>query len=693
MDGFFILVQEICMSVSEHVGSGIRSIMHAGQVMHGRFRDVRLFGPVAFGLLTVSLMLPPFGGASTDAVKYVLLLFSFALVCFSLRKGIAGSVIPWFNKWVLLFIGWLTVVTFLARDPLTAFMGGYSRYNSSWLLFALFAAIIWICVYLGVGVRTAIERLVLGISFCISVFGLLQSFGLGFYGGIGSTLSAVPDRVPSLVGNPNFSSWFVAVVLPFAVLYLFRARTAASRIWWAVFTFLSVWSLVIFSSRGSLLAALIGYGVLTCCVLLLRKWRMVVVLVVIGVFAVSLFSGFYTLYRPGQSGTASVIRDSSANDRYVAWDMAGEMLEAHPLTGVGPGNFDQYYWELLPTTRMGGDQYFDDAHNVLLSILAELGIPGFLFITFLFGAAGAIVVRKLFVRGTSKELGSWIAAAAGLAAWLVAALFNPTVIALWVLLAVLLAIIFLEDKTQDYTLRMRIAPRLAWVMSGVLACVLAVGLLVGEYSLVYIIAIEPYHGYPQVASQQSWITRAAAMIEPYHMETRYAAIFIQTRNGLAAPEVRKRIQSAFQLHPYSTRSALVAAQLTADLWYRDHEDGDLKLADQYLHTALQRSSGYPVVESWAAIYYWRTNRPALAQQYAGYATYKQPHYLDNWLLLAKIYREKNNLKGMEFALSRAQELVPGNVDLAKMRKQLRDTGDVHAVELRPGELSTLTRLH
>lgn len=681
------------MLVMEYSKAGVQSFIRAVGTMHHRFRDVRLFGPVAFGLLTVSLMLPPFGGASTDAVKYALLLFSFALACFSLRRGLTGSVIPWLNGWVLLFIAWLSVVTLLARDPLVALIGGYSRYNSSWLLFSLFAATIWVCVYLGVGVRTAIERLILGISFCISAFGLLQSFGLGFYGGIASTLSAVPDRVPSLVGNPNFSSWFVAVVLPFAVLYLFRARTAASRIWWVIYTFLSVWSLVIFSSRGSLLAALVGYGVLTFCVLCVRKWRMALVLAGVGVLAVGLFSGFYTLYRPGESSSASVIQDSSANDRFVAWDLAGRMVGLHPVVGVGPGNFDQYYWELLPTTRMGGDQYFDDAHNVLLSVLAELGVPGFIFITFLFGAAGAIVIRKLYAREMSTELESWVAAAAGLSAWLVAALFNPTVIALWVLLAVLFAFIFLEDKTRGYSLRMRVASRLAWVVSGVLACALAIGLLVGEYSLVYVIAVDSYRGYPQVAAQQSWITRIAAAVEPYHMETRYAAIFIETRNGLPAPEVRKRIQSAFRLHPYSTRSALVAAQLTADLWYRDHADIDLHAADEYLHVALQRSSGYPVVESWAAIYYWRTNRPALAQQYAGYATYKQPRYLDNWLLLAKIYREKDNLKAMESALSRAQALVPGSVDLAKMRKQLRDTGNVRAVELRPGESSTLSRLH
>jgi predicted Zn-dependent protease len=116
-------------------------------------------------------------------------------------------------------------------------------------------------------------------------------------------------------------------------------------------------------------------------------------------------------------------------------------------------------------------------------------------------------------------------------------------------------------------------------------------------------------------------------------------------------------------------------------------------ADAYLRAALTAGNGYPVVESWAAAYYWRTGRLDLAQRYAHYATYKQPRYLENWLLLTKIYSQKGNLKGMEWALDKAHALVPGNLDLAKMRKVLRDTRDVHAVDLRPNDVSTIIRLH
>lgn len=658
--------------------------------IHLRFTQHRLFGPLAFGLLTVSLLLPPFGGASTDAIKYAMLLFSASLVCFSIRNGMEGFTVRWVNIWVFLFILWVTVTTVFARDSLFAFIGAYPRYNSSWFLYTFFAGTVWLCVYLGGGFRATIERLILAIGFCVAAFGLLQTFGVGFYGGIAGTLAPSPDRVPSLVGNPNFSSWFVAAILPFALLYVCRTTSFVRRIGWIFYIFISIWSVVVFSSRGAIAAMVVGCVVFTVCAAAIRQWRVAIAVALFGFLAFGLFSGYYKVYRPQQSDSFLVLQDTSSNDRYVAWALAGQLWSEHAWLGIGPGNFDQYYWEHLPTTRMAGDQYFDDPHNVPLSVLVDMGLPGFALFAFLLAMVGAKVVRLLF---RARELDGWVAATAGMSAWFVAGLFNPAVIALWVLLAVLVAhVVGYMPGRRVVT----VVPRLAvvgWRLGGVALCVLAVGLIVGEYALVYSIALESYHKYPQAVRQQSQVTRLAALVEPYNMEVRYAAVFTDIRAGVPAETLRKEIESVFSLHPYSTRSGLIAAQLTADLWYRDQKAGDLAAADTYLHTALQRSSGYPVVESWAAIFYWRTGRPDLAKRYAHYATYKQPRYLDNWLLLAKIYREQNNLRAMEYALEKAQELTPGNLDLAKMRKQLREAQDVRAVELRPGEATTITRLH
>lgn len=663
------------------------------QTLHIHFREVVLFGPLVFGLLTVVLLLPPFGGAGTDAVKYALLLCSLGLVGFSVRSGMKGAQLVWLNRWVIIFIAWITVLTVTARDPLAAFLGSLPRYNSSWIFFGCFAGTLWLCVFLGKELRGTLERLIMILSACVAVFGLFQSFGVGFYGGIGSTLSVTPDRVPSLLGNPNFSSWFVAAVLPFGLVYFFRAQTIWRKVVWGLFVFLSVWSIVIFSSRGSLLALLVGYVVFVGCMLFARRWRVALGLVGMAVLVVGVFGGYYSLYRPTGGSPISAIQDSSANERFVAWSVAGQMWSTHKWLGVGLGNFDQYYWELLPTTRMGGDQYFDDPHNVLLGVLAEMGLPGFILVTFLFGAAAVFVLRSMLAKPLAAELLSWPAATAGLAAWMVAALFNPTVIALWLLLAVLLASLYVEDQLRVLTLRFWWPSLVAWRLAGLVAVLLSMGILVSEYGLVYAIALEPYRSYPEAMARQARVTRVAVWAAPYMMEIRYANIFSQIRKGASADLVRSRIASTFALHPYSARSALVAAQLSADVWHRDHQQTDLDTGDRYLAQALQRSSGYPVVESWAAIYYWRTERAPQAEQYSRFATYKQPRYLDNWLLLAKIYREKDNLLAMQYALDKAQELAPGNVDLAKMRKLLRDTQDVHAIELRPGELPTITRLH
>lgn len=661
--------------------------------LHEYFREVPLFGSMVFCLLTVVLLLPPFGGAGTDAIKYAMLLLSLGLAGFTLRGDMKGSVLPWLNRWIVVFIIWITIVTVFARDPLAAFLGSTPRYNSSWLFFVSFAGVLWVCVLWGKEFRTVLERLLLILSMCVSVFGILQSFGIGFYGGITSTLSAVPDRVPSLLGNPNFSSWFVAVVLPLGIGYVLRARSVWKKLAWGISAFLSVWSLAVFSSRGSLLAAIVGYMVFIVCMMGARRWRVVLGLVGVAIAVAVVFGGFYTLYRPVSGGGVVTVFDSSANDRFVAWAMAGEMWNKHKWLGVGPGNFDQYYWELLPTTRMGGDQYFDDAHNVLFSVLAEMGMPGFVLVTFLFGAAAVFVVRNMFSKSSSSETMSWPTAAAALAAWLVAAMFNPPVIPVWLLLAVLLAILFLEDRAHMITLHFKWPSRVVGGLVGVVVILLSIGIIVGEYGMVYTIALEPYHSYPDVAARQARVTHFASEIAPYYMEARYGDIFTRIRKGAPASVIRQDIQSAFSLHPDSARSALVAAQLCADLWYRDRQSEDLDRGDAYLQRALLRSSGFPVVESWAAIYYWRTDRMAQSEKYARYASYKQPRYLDNWLLLAKIYREKRNIVAMQFALDKAQELVPGNIDLAKMRKQLRDAHDVRAVELRPGEVSTITRLH
>lgn len=660
--------------------------------VHSQFRTSVLFGPLVFTVLTVCLLLPPFGGASTDAIKYAALLVGGALFCWTLRSG-PYATHPWAYRWVLVWVLWVSASTLLAGDRLYAFLGSYPRYNSSWLVYVLFAGLM--CAVIGLGRKG--ERVAAGLAvlcgFAVALFGVLQAFGIGYYGGIESFFTVRAYRVPSLVGNPNFSSWFVAVLVPFGLLALSRARRLLPLLSWIGFIFLSFWSLVMFSSRGAILAAGVGVAMLIGVLFCLKKIRQASVVLGVAAVSVAIFYQYYTIYRPSiREDVVNIAADSSASERFIAWHMAGEAWRAHPVFGLGPGNFDQFYWEKLPSTLMGGGQYFDDAHNLLFVLLADLGLPGFILFCALLGFAAVVCVAHL--RSRHAE-GWWPAAAAGVGTWVAASLFNPTVVALWVLLALLLGIIFVSHAhTAAREFRLSLPTRLGAVMCGVLLFWIAVGITAGEYALVYSIALEPYRPYYEdAANKQRFMTKWASRLEPYNLEIQYGALATKKQTPESLARMATDVRRAFRLHPESARAALLAAQIMADTYGKTKQDSDRAVSDAYLKEALEKSSGYPVTYVWAAYYYWTTGRVELSERYARIAAAKQPQYYYNWLLLAKQARERGNFQAMTFALSKAQGLVPGNQDLAKVRKQLATTKDVKSFDIIPGEPPVLVRLH
>ena len=61
----------------------------------------------------------------------------------------------------------------------------------------------------------------------------------------------------------------------------------------------------------------------------------------------------------------------SSNGRTETWHTAWQQAEAHPLLGGGAGTYDEFYFQHRRT-----QQSVQDAHNLYLETLAELGPPG-----------------------------------------------------------------------------------------------------------------------------------------------------------------------------------------------------------------------------------------------------------------------------------------------------------------------------
>nr|WP_316641454.1 Wzy polymerase domain-containing protein [uncultured Roseateles sp.] len=72
-------------------------------------------------------------------------------------------------------------------------------------------------------------------------------------------------------------------------------------------------------------------------------------------------------------GAAARVGDGLGSSRFGVWLSAWDLIKQHPLTGVGWGGFN-LAWTLTPNANRLVET-FDNAHNLPLHLIAELGLP------------------------------------------------------------------------------------------------------------------------------------------------------------------------------------------------------------------------------------------------------------------------------------------------------------------------------
>jgi hypothetical protein len=100
-----------------------------------------------------------------------------------------------------------------------------------------------------------------------------------------------------------------------------------------------------------------------------------------------------------------------SGSRYQVWKVALQAFDHQPATGTGAGTFG-LYWNQHATS----DEFLQDAHNIWLQNMAELGLPGLLAIILVMGSAIALGAR---VRARARRRGTAGPAVAFLAAFIV----------------------------------------------------------------------------------------------------------------------------------------------------------------------------------------------------------------------------------------------------------------------------------
>ena len=139
------------------------------------------------------------------------------------------------------------------------------------------------------------------------------------------------------------------------------------------------------------------------------------------VLVAALASGFagdrWSDFKQPQSGdTVNRLNSVNSGDRYQTWESALDASSSEKLTGIGPGTFEYWY-----ARDGGGQQFVRDAHSIYLESLAEMGPVGLILVLALIlgplGMAAALALK----RGSEARRGLAAAAAAGMAAFAVAA--------------------------------------------------------------------------------------------------------------------------------------------------------------------------------------------------------------------------------------------------------------------------------
>jgi len=304
-----------------------------------------------------------------------------------------------------LLLCWLPVNLWAAVDQVTAWQSagylllGVALYGAAiaWPpLQRRPAALAWLLVGLA-GALAAVGPLLATQETAWPLLGSVQQVAAPFTVRLGETI------------NPNILAGAIVVLLPLIMaLATLRAdgvqRNPALRL---LLLALAIWSVVVIvlaASRGALLAVAAGLFV----VLWLRWPRLgwLAPLLLVAGAGAAVWLGPQTLL--DQIGSGGVV--GGLDERLEIWSRALYALQDFSFTGVGLGTFNQVVPLLYPYFLISPSVDIPHAHNLILQIGVDLGLPGLVawlaILLTVFVLLGAMLHRR--VSGVTAALASGV---------------------------------------------------------------------------------------------------------------------------------------------------------------------------------------------------------------------------------------------------------------------------------------------
>jgi O-antigen ligase len=287
------------------------------------------------------------------------------------------------GEWALLaFVIGLLAAAVFSDVRYTAFVGAAHRNNGALSYLAL--AILALAAMRAFDLKSLHQfRSVLLLVGAIStLYGLLQTTGNDPF-----KWNLYYNAVIGTLGNPDFFSALVGVCAIATVWFLVAEGNLRLRVPGIVLLLLEIFIV----KRGGSFQGLLAFAIGATILVLVKLWQVqkrigLIALVAAGLGGILVFIGLLN-----KGPFASLVYRSSIKNRQDYWGAAFSMFKARPIAGVGIERFGENYPIYAPQVQVVQGQGTDNAHNVILHLLATGGllviIPYLLLIGLIFWSA------------------------------------------------------------------------------------------------------------------------------------------------------------------------------------------------------------------------------------------------------------------------------------------------------------------
>lgn len=300
--------------------------------------------------------------------------------------------------WAALFLFWALVALPSAVDI------GLAARQLAQLIAAFLLSLTVLAACRSMGDAWIVVATFLVVGTLIALFGISETEGLQpTY-----QAAAVRNRPESVLNQPNHLGSFTGVLLCVALGVVFGTRRVWIRITAWVAAAAAAATLGLSLSRGAWLGSFLALALLFAILPAARRFLLSIGIPALAAAFIAVSGNFapevlelqaVQVVTERASGLVSAV-ENPYSDRPEIYREAARQISLDPWTGFGPGNFPAVSARAVSPVRTVGAYH---AHNTMLTVAAEVGLPGIALLLGLTAALGQTVVsciKRLRSRAT-----------------------------------------------------------------------------------------------------------------------------------------------------------------------------------------------------------------------------------------------------------------------------------------------------